>query len=136
MSFERFDTSKMDEYAAQAKASWGTTSAWKEYEEKSTSRTKEDEKVLGSDLMALFVPFGHMATEGVDPACAEALAQAKLIQDFISEHYYHCPDEIFAQLGRAYGSGGEFTHNINVAAGEGAAEFASRAVKAYVTSKA
>lgn len=136
MSFEQFDTSKMDEYAAQAKTSWGKTSAWKEYEAKSAGRTKEDDKKLGSDMLTLFVPFGRMAAEGADPACEEAIAQAKLIQDFITEHYYRCTDDIFAQLGRAYGDGGEFTHNINHVAGEGAAEFASRAVEAYVASKA
>jgi len=32
---------KIDEYAAQAKASWGKTDAYKEYEEKSKGRTKE-----------------------------------------------------------------------------------------------
>ena len=34
--FEAFDTSKIDEYAAQAKAYWGKTPAYKEFEEKST----------------------------------------------------------------------------------------------------
>ena len=32
MSFEAFDTKKIDEYAAKAKASWGQTDAYKEYE--------------------------------------------------------------------------------------------------------
>ena len=40
-------------------------------------------------------------------------------------------DEILASLGEAYGSGGEFTKNINAAAGDGAAEFAARAIKDY-----
>lgn len=132
MSFEEFDTSKMDEYAAQAKASWGATPAWQEFEKKSAGRTAEDERVLGNDMMALFVPFGQMAREGADPTGEEARAQARRVQDFITEHYYRCTDEIFAQLGRAYGSGGEFTQNIDRVAGEGAAEFASRAIEAYV----
>ena len=42
LTFDAFDTRKIDEYAAQAKASWGTTPAYKEYEEKSKGRTKED----------------------------------------------------------------------------------------------
>jgi DNA-binding transcriptional MerR regulator len=33
MNFDAFDTRKIDEYAAQAKASWGTTPAYKEFEE-------------------------------------------------------------------------------------------------------
>lgn len=34
MSFEAFDTRKIDEYAEQAKESWGKTDAYKEYEQK------------------------------------------------------------------------------------------------------
>ena len=40
-------------------------------------------------------------------------------------------DEFLAGLGEAYGSGGDFTKNINAAAGEGAAEFAAKAIKSY-----
>lgn len=35
MSFEAFDTKKLDEYAAQAKARWGATAAYREYEKRS-----------------------------------------------------------------------------------------------------
>ena len=135
MAFEAFDTSKMDEYAAQAKASWGETPEWKEYERKSAGRTKEDDRVLGDELMSLFKPFARMAAEGVDPACEEALAQAKRIQDYISEHFYACSDEVFLQLGRAYGAGGDFTRNIDAAAGTGAAAFATQAIEASLNRK-
>ena len=54
----------------------------------------------------------------------------KELQAFITENYYTCTDAIFASLGEAYGSGGEFTKNINEAAGEGAAEYASEAIRA------
>ena len=130
MSFEAFDTSKIDEYAQQAKASWGDTREWKEFEVKSASRSAQDEKALGNDLLALFEPFARMAAEGLDPASDAAQAQARTVQDFISAHYYQCSDEVFKQLGVVYGSGGDFTRNINAAAGEGAAEFASRAIAA------
>lgn len=41
MDFTAFDTKKIDEYAAKAKASWETTSEYHEYEEKSKKRTQE-----------------------------------------------------------------------------------------------
>ena len=135
VSFEAFDTSKIDEYAEQARAAWGETPAWKEYERKSAGRTKDEQAAIGADLMALFVPFGRMAETGIDPASDEAKNQARRIQDFITEHYYTCTDEIFAQLGKAYGSGGEFTRNIDAAAGKGAAEFAAQAVEALVAQR-
>lgn len=59
MDFKAYDTRKIDEYSKQAKEQWGQTPAWKEYEEKSKGRTKEDEKQLGNDIMQLFVEFGR-----------------------------------------------------------------------------
>ena len=131
VSFEAFDKTQLDEYKAAAKAEWGSMPEWAEYEEKSAGRTPGEEANMGEELMALFVPFGKMTAEGADPASPEATAQAALIQAFITEHFYTCSNEVFAQLGRAYGAGGEFTANINAAAGEGAAEFAAKAVAAY-----
>ena len=40
--FEAFDTRKIDEYARQAKATWETTDAYNEYEQKSKNWTKAD----------------------------------------------------------------------------------------------
>ena len=131
LSFKPFDTSKLDEYAAQAKASWGDTPQWVEYEQKWVEKTEEDEGIMGEHLMELFVPFGRMAAENADPECDEAQAQVAAIQSFITENAYTCTNEILAHLGRAYGSGGDFTRNINSAAGPGAAEFAAAAVELY-----
>ena len=44
LKFDAFDTRKIDEYAAQAKASWGTTPAYREFEEKSKGRTREQDQ--------------------------------------------------------------------------------------------
>lgn len=130
LSFEAFDTGRIEKHTAEARASWGATKEWQDYEKKSAGRTREDEAELGKQLMALFAPFGQMAATGVDPASSEAKAQAKRIQDFISRHYYECSTKVFAQLGRTYGAGGEFTQNIDAAAGPGAAKFAASAVAA------
>ena len=40
MDFSAFDTKKIDEYTAQAKASWGETSEYHEFERKSQARSK------------------------------------------------------------------------------------------------
>ena len=133
MGFSAFDTSKIDDYTRRAKESWGQTPEWEEYEVKSAGRTHVYNKALGDELLDLFKPFGTMAAEGMDPASADAQAQAQAVQAFISEHYYTCSDEVFAQLGRAYGSGGEFTSNINAVAGEGAAEFAAHVIEALLS---
>ena len=48
MNFSDFDHKKLDDYSAQAKAMWGKTDAYKEFEQKSKGSTKEDEKGLGN----------------------------------------------------------------------------------------
>ena len=42
MDFEVFDTKKIDEYSKKAKAQWGGTSAYKEFEEKNKGRSIDD----------------------------------------------------------------------------------------------
>ncbi|MDD6731026.1 MAG: MerR family transcriptional regulator, partial [Eggerthellaceae bacterium] len=51
LEFKPFDTSKLDEYAEQAKASWGTTPQWREYEGKWAGRPKGEQAAMGKSLM-------------------------------------------------------------------------------------
>ena len=129
MDFSAFDTKKMDEYAARAKAAWGETEAYREYEQKSSGRTPARSQTLAAGLMAIFSEFAAVKDRG--PASPEARTLVEKLRDYISEHYYRCTDEILSGLGRAYGCGGEFTENINKAGGPGTAEFASAAIAAY-----
>ena len=133
MSFEAFDTRKIDEYAAQAKASWGTTDAYKEYEQKSAGRTKEAQQKLNVEMMHIFAEFGKI--KDMPPESAEAVALAKKLQNHITENYYTCTDEILLGLGTMYAGGGDFTKNIDKVGGEGTAVFAYEAIKAMVEKK-
>ena len=129
LTFDAFDTSKIDEYAAQAKASWGDTPAYKEYEERSKGRTKADMQKIHVQLMDIFAEFG--AIRDTDPAAEQAQTLVKKLQDFITENMYTCTDEILSGLGKMYAAGGEFTTNINKYGGEGAAEFTAKAIEKY-----
>ena len=46
LDFSAFDTQKIDDYTAQAKAVWGKTEAYREFEEKDKVRTKAEQEVL------------------------------------------------------------------------------------------
>ena len=129
LDFTAFDTKKIDEYAKRAKESWGQTPEYREFEEKSKDRTKEDERKLWAGLMEIFTEFGSM--KGSSPSGSEAQALVKKLQDYITEYFYTCSDEILAALGNMYAGGGEMTDNINHAGGEGTAEFAAQAIKVY-----
>lgn len=129
MNFKAFDTSKMEEYARQAKSAWGTTREYQEFEKKSSGRTPEEEKALGQQLMGIFKEFGALKEKDVsDPAVVE---QVKKLQNYISEHYYKCSDSILSQLGAMYAAGGEFTANIDAAGGPGTAGFVNEAIQAF-----
>ena len=113
MDFTAFDTTKLEEYARQAKQAWGTTPAYQEFEEKSTKRTPQESNTINAQLMAIVAAFGTLQTRPAqDPAVQ---AQVKTLKDFITRHYYTCNKQILAQLGQMYAAGGEFTKNINAA---------------------
>ena len=128
MSFEAFDTKKIDEYAAKAKASWGQTDAYKEYEQKSEGRTKEVQQKLNIEMMDIFAQFGKIKEQ--KPDSEEAIGLAKKLQDHITENYYTCTNEILQSLGEMYAGGGDFTDNIDKVGGTGTAFFANEAIKA------
>lgn len=129
MDFSVFDTHKIDEYAAWAKAAWGTTPEYNEYEKKAKGRTAEQQKTINIQMMNIFAEFGEIR-EG-DPASEEAQSLVKKLQAFITEHFYVCSNEILASLGKMYGAGGEFTTNIDKAGGAGTAEFAGKSIEIY-----
>lgn len=129
MDFTAFDTSKIDEYVNEAKATYGQTAEYKEFEEKSKGRTKEKTKKLNVQMMAMFTEFGTMRE--LLPDSKEVQAQVKKLQNFITEHFYTCSDEVLYGLGSMYAGGGEFTENINKSGGDGTAEFVFKAIRKY-----
>ena len=129
MDFSAFDTKKMDEYAARAKEAWGNTPAYREYEQKAKGRSEAETAEVNRKLMGIFAEFGAIRHE--DPASEKAQALVRKLQDFISEHFYTCTDQILSGLGQMYAAGGEMTANIDSYGGEGTAVFASRAIRIF-----
>lgn len=129
MDFSAFDTRKMDEYAAQAKENWGKTEAYKEFEEKQKNWTEESEKSMMTAFIAVFAEFGQL--KDLDPADEKVQAQVKKLQEYITEHFYTCTNQILSGLGRMYAGGGEFTENIDNYGGAGTAEFINKAIQIY-----
>lgn len=129
LDFSAFDTREMDEYARQAKALYGKTDAYKEFERRSADRTPQQEQHIGQGLMAILARFGSLLDR--DPACAEAQAQVRALQDYITANYYACTPQILSGLGQMYAAGGAMTDNIDKAGGTGTAAFAARAIAVY-----
>lgn len=129
MDFHVFDTTKMDEYARLAKEQWGQTVEYKEYEEKTNNQSPDTQKEAWKNLMLIFVKFGKM--KGNEPGNKEVQFQVKKLQDYITEHFYKCSKEVLQELGKMYASNGEFTENIDRAAGSGTAVFTAKAIEIY-----
>lgn len=129
LDFKAFDKTKLDEYAKEAKAAWGNTPEYKEFEEKDMKRTPKDNENMASLMMEIFKKLGQIKEQ--DPASQEAQDLVKQLQEFITEHFYTCTNQILSGLGQMYAAGGEFTANIDKAGGQGTAEFANAAIQIY-----
>ena len=129
MDFSAFDKSKLDAYAKEAKAKWGDTAEYKEFEEKSRNRSDKDNKLFVEQFMLLFKEAGEIKDK--DPGSPEAQDLVKRIQEYITKNMYNCTKEILSGLGKMYSAGGEFTENIDMAGGEGTGAFVDKAIQIY-----
>ncbi len=129
LDFKAFDTTKIDEYAKQAKANWGNTEAYKEFEEKSRDWTEDTVMDVNEGMMRIFAGFGEI--KDMDAASEKAQAQVAKLSAYITEHFYRCTPEILSGLGQMYSGGGDMTDNIDKMGGAGTAAFVSRAIEIF-----
>ncbi|MBP3414900.1 MAG: MerR family transcriptional regulator [Clostridia bacterium] len=129
LDFKAFDVKKIDEYARQAKASWGNTEAYREFEQKNKDRSIEDNNKLAADMMHYFKVFGQQRE--LAPESEEVQQTVKDLREFITDNFYNCTPEIFEGLASMYAGGGGLTENIDREGGEGTAQFAHDAIKYY-----
>ncbi len=125
-----YDSKRTDDYSAQAKALYGKTDAYKEFEQKSRNRTSQQEKDLDAQVMDLFAKLGKMRP--CDPDCEKAQAWAKELQDFFTENFYTCTPQILGSLAESYAGGGSMTENIDKAGGAGTGVFAKEVIDIYI----
>lgn len=129
-----FDNSEFEaqrqEYAQEAKEKWGDTSAYKESAEKTADYSADKWKLVNSAMDERIAEFADCKRNGFAPDSQEAQTLAKKWQDFITENYYTCTQEILASLGEMYVADERFKKNIN-RHGDGTAQFMRDAIKAY-----
>ncbi len=124
MDFTAFDRRKEEAYAAEAKKRWGKTEAYKE----SMKRSPEDNGKAGEELMSIFEKFGKI--KDTAPGSDDAQALVAELQNHITANFYTCTDEILQGLGEMYVGDERFRESIDKRAGDGTAEFVSKAIKA------
>ncbi len=111
------------------KAFWGQTDEFNEFTKKQENRSINDTNIVNQQLMMIFAEFGEIKTDNYDSKEAQILV--KKLQNFITNHFYHCSDDILLSLGKMYINDSEFTQNIDAFAGEGTALLVNKAIECY-----
>lgn len=133
MDFTAFDATKQEEYAARARAAYGNTPEYREFQEKAGGLGPEESRRLNRELMEIFAGLGRL--RGLAPDAREVQEQVRRLQEFITGHFYTCSDQTLAGLGKLYAAQGEMRENIDKAAGPGTGAFAGEAIAAYCRGK-
>ena len=114
----------------EVKERWGNTEAYAEFSEKTKDYSKERFADINTRLEYIFRDFAELMQSGAEPDSSDAQALVKKLQDYITENYYTCTDEILKGLGQIYVADERFKSNIDKYA-DGTAEYVSKAITAY-----
>lgn len=125
-----FDHSEFEKTEAEAKARWGDTAAYKQYEEKNKSYSAQKQDALAKGMDQIMEAFAACMKRGAAAVSAEAQALVLRLQSYITEHYYNCSNQILAGLGQMYIADERFRQNID-RQGAGTAAFICAAIEAY-----
>ena len=124
----------MKNYENEARSRWGNTEAYREHEQKTKNYTKEKWAEINGGLMAIFAEFAEHKNSGFDANVPEVQSLVVKLQEYITQNYYTCTDEILAGLGQMYVADERFKKNIDKY-GEGTAEFAAGAINFFCNQK-
>ena len=131
MDFQAFDKREIEQYKAEAKAKWGGTKAYQEYEQNQENDAARNETT--AQLMNIFSELGKL--KHLPPTDNGVQEKIGALQNFITDHYYTCTTEILRSLGQMYVTDDRFKNNIDKTGGEGTAEFAKQAIDFYCSKK-
>ena len=129
LEFNNWDPKKIDEYQTQAETLYGKTEAWKQWEQKRSSRTPEQSRNVNEKVMDFFVELGKL--KHLSPADDQVQNWVRELQAFFTENFYTCTNQILLGLSEMYAGGGSMTENIDAAGGKGTGEFAREAIQIY-----
>lgn len=133
MDFHVFDQTEINQYAEEVKERWGGTMAYEEFKRKTNGRTASESEETAKRFMSLFAELGSLRQSAPEDKQVQHII--KQIQEFITENYYTCTDEILKGLGQMYTCDERMKQNIDKTGGEGTAEFAKQAIEIYCAAR-
>lgn len=129
MNFDVFDKNEIEKYMDEVIAKWGNTKAYQEYTQKDIDRNKDSYSKVANELMTMFSELGEL--KHLTANSDEVQNKISALQEFITDNYYACTNEILSGLGKMYICDERFKKNIDRAGGHGTAEFVSQAISVY-----
>lgn len=129
MDFKAFNNEEFNQYANEVKEKWGNTSQYKECKYKNENRSKQELESMNNRFMDIFAELGTLKHLSVEDKKVQD--KIKSLQEFITNNYYNCTNEILKGLGQMYVNDERFRNNIDKAGGDGTAKFISQAISVY-----
>ena len=125
-----FDNSEFEKHKTEAREKWGGTSAYKEYAVRTKNYSKQKWNDLVEGMDHIMSEFANCVKNEETPNSVEAQKLVRILQNYITENYYLCTNEILKGLAQMYVSDERFRNNIDKHA-DGTAEFICEAVVVY-----
>lgn len=117
-------------YSDEAKKRWGSTDAYKEFENKTADCSDGEMNDAAAGLNAVFAEFAFARRNGEAPESETVQKLTEKLRQYITDNFYTCTPEILKGLGQMYVADEHFRANIDKN-GVGTAEFVSQAITAY-----
>ena len=125
-----FDNNDFEKYKAEAEEKWGKTDAYKEHTKRTKNYSKQKWNDLTDEMSNIMSEFALCMQNNESVDCDKVQNLVKLLQNHITDNYYHCTNEILAGLGQMYVADERFRNNIDKNA-EGTATFIREAIDIY-----
>ncbi len=124
----------MEIYKKEVCSRWDATDAYREHEHKTKNYTKEKWAEINDGLMSIFAEFAECKNNEYGVNSPEVQSLVGKLQDYLTQNYYTCTNEILAGLGQMYVADERFKKNIDKY-GAGTAEFASESIALFCQEK-
>lgn len=115
----------------EVKEKWGNTASYNEYIEKTKAYSKEKYEMLTDEMNKIFNDFSLCMKNNEMPYSTKAQMLVKKLQEFITNNYYECTNDILVNLGKMYISDERFKNNIDKY-GINTAKYINEAIESFI----
>ncbi len=115
----------LNEYQKEAKIKYSHTNEYQDF----VKNHDNNHDLKANQLMEIFKEIGVNRNLPIESEKIQLLIRK--LQNFITENYYTCSNEILKNLGQMYVEDSRFKENIDKVAGDGTSEYVNQAIKIY-----